>query len=259
MNRKEAFDKMAILYDKVRPSYPNKIIEDIISKTQVTTNHRLLEIGAGTGKATVSFAKKRFTIDCIEMGQNLADVLKKNCEPYPNVRVDVSSFEQWKSQNNAPYDLIYSAQAFHWLDKQIKYKKSHDLLKDNGYLALIWYQNTDEKTEALDEISTMLKKHVPDFYNNEVDKDSHLENMELRRLEIIESDLFDIPDMSEYRLDNRLDVEMYIESIKTYSKFAILSETLKSKLIDEIYRIIHNHGGFIDSKIAYSLLLAKKK
>lgn len=87
MKRNESFDKMASLYDKIRPSYPEQLIEDIISKAQITSIARLLEIGAGTGKATVQFAEKGITIDCIEMGESLAEVLKFNCEGYLNVKV----------------------------------------------------------------------------------------------------------------------------------------------------------------------------
>lgn len=259
MKRKESFDKMAMLYDKVRPSYPNQLIKDIIEKTQITLNERLLEIGAGTGKATIQFAKKGFNIDCIEMGQNLADILKVKCYTYPKVKVDVSTFEQWEPKDNKAYDLIYSAQAFHWIDKKIKFKKCHNLLKEDGHLALFWYQNSDESTEVLDDINSMINNNVPDFFDNEVDKDSYIENMELRKFEIIESGFFNNLEIIEYTLDNTIDAEKYIQSINTYSKFAILSDRLKSKLIEEIQRIINNHGGHIDSKIVYSLYLAKKR
>lgn len=47
--------------------------------------------------------------------------------------------------------MIYSAQAFHWLDKNIKYKKCHELLKDNGYLVLFWYAPYDDKLSVTNE------------------------------------------------------------------------------------------------------------
>lgn len=56
---------IAITYDEIRPSYPEKLIDDIISKTEIKSNDRLLEIGAGTGKATIQFAEKGFAIHVI--------------------------------------------------------------------------------------------------------------------------------------------------------------------------------------------------
>lgn len=258
MNRSESFDKMAALYDKIRPAYPEQLIKDIISKTQLTSNARLLEIGAGTGKATVQFAEKGFTIDCIEMGENLAEVLKFNCKEYPNVKVDVSTFEEWEPEAYNIYDIVYCAQAFHWIDKDIKYIKAHSLLKDNGYLALFWYQNSDETSEVLNEINSMIKSYIPDFFDNEVEKGSYIESREMRRLEIIESRLFNNPEIIEYTVDSLLDVDTYIQSISTYSRFAVLTNELQTKISEEIRRIITNNGGYVKSIIAYTLYLAKK-
>ncbi len=72
----------------------------------------------------------------MELGEDMAEILRDKCRDYPNVSVDVVSFEEWNCPNNEKYDMIFCAQAFHWLDKNIKYKKCHELLKENGYLVL---------------------------------------------------------------------------------------------------------------------------
>lgn len=66
----------------------------------------------------------------------MAEILKGKCTKYSNALVDVVPFEEWNCTDNEKYDMIYSAQAFHWIDKKVKYKKCHELLKDNGYLVL---------------------------------------------------------------------------------------------------------------------------
>lgn len=67
----EMFDQMADYYDKYRPSYPNEIIDTLIKQTKLTNGSKLLEIGAGSGKATELFVNKGFEILCIEPGANL--------------------------------------------------------------------------------------------------------------------------------------------------------------------------------------------
>ncbi len=79
----EPYKGIAEIYDEIRPSYPEKLIEDIISKTDLSLNNRILEIGAGTGKATVQFAKKGFAINAIELGEDMAAILKDKCTSYP--------------------------------------------------------------------------------------------------------------------------------------------------------------------------------
>lgn len=82
----------------------------------------------------------------------MAEILKGKCTKYSNVLVDVVPFEEWNCTDNEKYDMIYSAQAFHWIDKKVKYKKCHELLKDNGYHVLFWYNPYDDKLSVTKEI-----------------------------------------------------------------------------------------------------------
>ncbi len=47
-----AFGSVAELYDRARPSYPEALVDDVIAFAGVMPPTRLLEVGAGTGKAT---------------------------------------------------------------------------------------------------------------------------------------------------------------------------------------------------------------
>lgn len=67
----EMFDKTSEYYDKFRPSYPMEIVEKIISTTNINTSSNLLEIGAGSGKATELFAPGNYNIHCVDPGENL--------------------------------------------------------------------------------------------------------------------------------------------------------------------------------------------
>ena len=73
----QRFNDVANLYDIYRPSYPVELIEDIILFSGIQPEGRILEIGSGTGKATILFAPKRYSILCLEPGQNLIDIAVK--------------------------------------------------------------------------------------------------------------------------------------------------------------------------------------
>lgn len=109
MKRNETFNTAAELYDEVRPTYDQLVIDWIIQKTRVTVDDQLLEIGPGTGQATMRFAEAGFKIHCVELGENLAAILKQKCEHYPGVTVDISAFETWQSDRFTQFTLIYSA------------------------------------------------------------------------------------------------------------------------------------------------------
>lgn len=66
-----------------------------MNKTNISDDGKLLEIGAGTGQATIKFAQKGFNIHCIELGKNLAEILRKNTIDH-DVTIDILPFEDWK-------------------------------------------------------------------------------------------------------------------------------------------------------------------
>lgn len=72
------FNQVALLYDQVRPGYPEALFDDVVSLSLISPVGRILEIGCGTGQATVPFARLGYRILCIELGKNLATVAKKN-------------------------------------------------------------------------------------------------------------------------------------------------------------------------------------
>ncbi len=46
------FNASAGWYDKVRPGYPEALIDDVIAMSAIPEEGQILEIGCGTGKAT---------------------------------------------------------------------------------------------------------------------------------------------------------------------------------------------------------------
>jgi ubiquinone/menaquinone biosynthesis C-methylase UbiE len=63
INLKTTFDSVAKKYEEARLGYPDELFEKLIEVTGIDTEKsNLLEIGCGTGKATVSLAKKGFKI-----------------------------------------------------------------------------------------------------------------------------------------------------------------------------------------------------
>ena len=66
------YDEVALLYDQARPGYPEALFDDVVSLSGIPPGGRILEIGCGTGQATVPLAQRGYPILCIELGENLA-------------------------------------------------------------------------------------------------------------------------------------------------------------------------------------------
>src|SRR5919107_280790 len=95
---RSTFDGAALLYDEVRPGYPEDLFDDVVALSRIPSGGRILEIGCGTGQATVPLARRGYRILCVELGENLAAVARRNLAAYPQAEVRVGPFEGWQPQ-----------------------------------------------------------------------------------------------------------------------------------------------------------------
>jgi ubiquinone/menaquinone biosynthesis C-methylase UbiE len=266
----EPYKGIAGIYEEIRPSYPKELIHDIVSITNIKSDDRILEIGAGTGKATIQFANKGYQIRAIEIGEDMAEILRDKCSDYSNVTIDVSSFEEWNCTEDLKYEMIYSAQAFHWINKDIKYQKCYELLKDNGYLVLFWYKPSSHKfpitIDIDDQVNRVFKKYTAKYFTNK-EKPERLAhtgvlNNDERKIEIEKNGLFHIISQLDYTHKIKNSPSQYLKAVKSVPAFASILDGLEANIIikmdNEIEDIINNYGGYVDEEFHYSLYIAQK-
>jgi SAM-dependent methyltransferase len=132
---KTTFDQDAGLYDRARPHYPAQLFDDLVALAGLHPESRLLEVGCGTGRATLPLARRGFRVVCVELGENLAAVARRNLAAFSEVEVVVAPFETWEA-GGARFDVVFASQAWHWLDPEVSYAKAAELLKPAGALAI---------------------------------------------------------------------------------------------------------------------------
>ncbi len=159
IDRKTTFDRVAELYDEARPGYPEQLFDDIILLSRIADGGRLLEIGCGTGKATLPFAERGYAMQCLELGKNLAALAAQNCRAYPHVEIKQTSFEDRQIERDS-FDLVFSAQAFHWIPIEIAYAKSAAALKLGGHLALFWNTYPAEDAPMRHDLDEIYLRHA---------------------------------------------------------------------------------------------------
>ncbi len=268
----EPYKGIAGIYEEIRPSYPEQLISDIISVTSLNASEdQLLEVGAGTGKATIPFAEKGYRIHAVELGEDMADILREKCAKYSKVTTWVSSFEEWICRENMKYDMIYSAQAFHWMNKDIKYRKCHELLKENGYLVLFWYQPSSRKSiqrmEIDEQVAGIVERYISELAKKPLKSDrtvlTGITGNEERKKEIYESGLFRLIMEKEYTYEVINRPEQYVKAMKSVPSYASVLDGLDPdqilKMDREIEEVIRKNGGYIKEEFDYSLYIARKR
>ncbi len=144
--RHNVFNEVADLYDAVRPGYPAAIIDATIARAALPAEGRILEIGCGTGQITLPFAERGYRVLALEPGAALAALAARKCRAYPRVTILETSMEAWPGEMQA-FDLVLSAQAFHWIDPDFGCAKAAAALKPGGAIALIWTIDVSQDTE----------------------------------------------------------------------------------------------------------------
>jgi len=134
----EIFSGKAELYAKARPGYPDAAIEYIRELMQSAAV--IADIGAGTGKFTVSLAPYGYNIFAVEPNVDMRGELIKTLSHFPNVRVVDGSAEATTLSDHS-VDVITCAQALHWFDLYA-FRAECQRLGKPGVLVIAVYNNT---------------------------------------------------------------------------------------------------------------------
>jgi SAM-dependent methyltransferase len=255
--RKASFNKAAEQYDAARPSYPTELIECVVARSGIGPDSRILEVGAGTGKASVLFAQRGFQMLCLEPGEVMGDIARRNLGRYPDVEVLTSTFEDWPLQESA-FDLAISAQAFHWIDPEIGFPKTARALKAGGWLAFFWNLPTDPKNDLWDEIQSAYVLHAADLTRCWDVKSLTQEVEEIEGDFAKHASLFTSASIDRFPWSRPYSAEEYIQLLGTYSDHIALDEESRNRLFAAIENAISKHGGFLDKRYTTVLQMAQK-
>lgn len=129
------FDRAAEDYQRTRPVCPPRLFDDLMRLAGLKAGDRVIEIGCGTGQATVSLAERGLAITAVEMGPELAALARRRLTGFPAAKVVTCPFEDWRPQD-ALFDAVVAVSALHWIDPQLRYSKPYGLLRSGGAMAV---------------------------------------------------------------------------------------------------------------------------
>ena len=77
------FDRAAEDYQRTRPVCPPQLFDDLIDLAGLEAGDRVLEIGCGTGQATVPLAARGLAVTAVELGAELAAIARRRLVRWP--------------------------------------------------------------------------------------------------------------------------------------------------------------------------------
>jgi SAM-dependent methyltransferase len=130
------FEQVPELYDRARPDYPHEVFDGLVALAGLPAEARLVEIGCGTGQATLPLAERGYAITCLELGERLAALTRQKLARFASVEVLNANFETWQP-DRAGFDAVVAFSAFHWLALDLRYAKAAELLRERGKLGVV--------------------------------------------------------------------------------------------------------------------------
>jgi len=134
--RAASFNESAEQYDRARPTYPNNLYDEIWRLADVTERPVVVEVGCGTGQASVALAPRSASLTCVEFGANMAALARTNLIEFQNAKVVQSKFEEWDAGSQR-FDLAFASSSWHWIEPNFRYEKAAAVLKPGGSLAVV--------------------------------------------------------------------------------------------------------------------------
>ena len=233
---RETFNQSAEIYDRIRPGYPQDLINDVIRLSGIPDQGRILEIGCATGKATEPFAALNYTMDCLDIGDDLAAVAIRKFQHQNNIKIYLTSFEEWEPAEKQ-YDLVIAATSFHWLDPKIAYVKCARILKPGGAMAV--YSNTHIRLKEgfFARVQPVYHACAPSIFGKPVHPERKGDADHAGK------ELFEEPIKCEYLWSQAYSSEEYIQLLQTYSDHIMLPDSERQALFEGIVDLLDREFG----------------
>jgi SAM-dependent methyltransferase len=202
-SRVAQFAGAALAYDQFRPRYPEAVFETILTHVSNTGQARdVVEVGAGTGIATIPLVERNVRVTAIEPAPAMAAIAKAKLNS--RAELFVGRFEDWPGR--APLDLVVAFNSWHWVDPTVSVAKAAQLLRPGGCLALVW---TDVLQHGQPPFEQRLAEHGMPFW-------SVFDTVTACR-EHVESDpRFSEPTILRCNFERKLDADTFLAVRNTY-------------------------------------------
>lgn len=132
------FDSAADAYDRHRPPFPAEAFDRLVETARLSPGSRVLEVGAGAARATVELVARGLRVTALEPGDALRAIGEaRTAGILPAVEWHPARFETWPAPP-AAFDLVFAADAWHWIEPSLGARLAAATLRPGGHLAILW-------------------------------------------------------------------------------------------------------------------------
>lgn len=167
IDSRERFSDRVDDYVRFRPSYPPELVSALFEDGVDTASLRAADIGSGTGIFTRLLLDRGVTVAGVEPNANMRRAAETWLQAFEKF-TSVEGMAEDTGLDDAGFDLVTAAQAFHWFNNSRARGEFARILKPRGRLALVWNRRRldDPFQRSYD---ALLREFAPEY-----DKVNHL-------------------------------------------------------------------------------------
>lgn len=158
----ERFSNRVENYVKYRPHYPAEVLELFRAEMGLTPDSIIADIGSGTGISSELFLKNGNTVYGVEPNAKMREAANSYLREFPKFHI-VSGTAEATTLADHTVDIVVAGQAFHWFDPEGAKCEFRRILRQGGYVALMWNERQLDTTPFLREYEAFLIKYSKDY------------------------------------------------------------------------------------------------
>jgi trans-aconitate methyltransferase len=252
-----AFGTVAELYDRARPSYPAATIDTLCERAQLRPGSEVLEVGAGTGKATRLLAGRGLIVTALEPDAAMAAIARRNGAAHANVELEPLAFEDWRPRQRVRAVVCF--QAWHWIEPTVRYTLAADALENGGWLAAVWTFPEWATTTLRDALTAVYAAAAPGLA---ADFPMHPASEPTRLAGDWTAEIAACPELTDAHVhahlwSARYSAAEYRALIETHQDHILLPKPEKARLLSAVAQAIDIAGG-IDLDLVTRLCMARR-
>lgn len=247
------FGEVAERYDRARPSYPVELVGDVAETLGLPERARVLEVGTGTGKATVLWVGAGYDVLGLEPSEEMAAIARRNLADRDNLVIEAVGLEDCALEP-ASFDLVTAAQAWHWVDPEIGFAKAHDALRPGGGVALFWNWERERPTDIDVVFDDVYQRLAPELVKEPL---KHRVGEAIRD-ELAASPHFGDVTVRQYPWEKVYTPETYVDLLGTHSDHRMLPDDHRERLHDGVAAVIDGLGGSVTIGYTTEVLIAAR-
>jgi SAM-dependent methyltransferase len=235
--RADSFGDDAERYDRVRPTYPVALVDDLTQGRPLD----VVDVGCGTGIASRLFAARGCTVLGVEADDRMADIARRQ-----GTTVEVAPFEGWDLAGRS-FDLLICGQAWHWIDPVAGEAQAARCLRPGGRFAAFWnvVQHRPKVTAALERA---YGPTAPELIGASVAlgdprRLAERDGREPEFGQLTSSGAFDHPQRRLYEWSRTFDVDEWIDYLATVSDHHVLPAERRRAVLDAVAGELAAIGG----------------